>query len=51
MRTNHNNKLDSFIYKGNDKKTGNRQLDQGLAELKQNSIPFWVKNFAQGVRL
>lgn len=37
--TNHNKIQDKLIYKFNEKKSGNRQLDKGLAELKYNSMP------------
>lgn len=51
MKRQSNNNQDKLIYKFNEKKTGNRQLDKGLAELKYNSMPLWVRLFAQGVRV
>lgn len=46
-----NNNKEKVIYKPNENKTGNRQLDLALTELKYNSMPLWVRLFVQEVQL
>lgn len=53
MNNSDNNNKESNIYKSivsGSRKTGNIELDNGLALIKFNSIPNFVKEFAQGVR-
>lgn len=46
-----NNLQESGFYKPTENKTGNRQLDKSLAELKYNSMPLWVRLTAQEVQV
>lgn len=49
MNTQSNNIQESNFYKFIKYKTGNRKLDESLAELKYNSMPIWVRLTAQEV--
>lgn len=46
-----NNLQEKGFYKPTENKTGNRQLDESLTELKYNSMPLWVRLTAQEVEL
>lgn len=51
MELNYDNNTEPGFYKPNESRSGNRQLDHALAEKKYNSMPLWVRLFAEEVQL